>query len=571
MEIPTIVNNKLENNGNSTDNHNNEDDNMVQLRKPDIPVGKIQERLSQLQTAQNSWQEKVGEKDVAKFTVAGKMGTPILAAPNPLPRRVSRRETDEMNAVNDKLSKRVKSTPKMRRFHGSPPPANDKSYDEPAASEAADFEAIYSKTVEFHSLDEDLDKFFSKAAINSADDTAFAADMDFETVENESMLLNNTRRPKKPLNHKRRSRNPIKALAQRTDLKSSYNQKPSKSELKAVVILEDKKDVHAHLASEAKAGLAATEDFSNINLKKDNTFVPHAEFVPYKAPGETMLIQIKGRRMCQPRLVEPVAESINSGDAYVALNGLDVVVWQGQFCNVIEKSKSADVGAFIVQKRDLGCKKARRVVMVEEDKVSEANIGSKLFWKMLGSSRPLKAEKAGPPDEDENYEVEVNDRNLVWSVNPETSELIPIEEYWGQPLRHEVLENDLRVLVFDFGSEVYVWNGKNAAFPTRRLGLKLAKDMLAEEKRPEWTLFGRINQNMETILFREKFLNWPDESRLIKPEKESKKARKTVHDEDNLKLSTEVENNFDAIDMARWPLQVIRNPLPLTTFLHMEN
>ena len=54
----------------------------------------FQERMSLLQTAQNSWQDKVGEKDVDKFTVAGKMGG---STPN---RKPSRKES-EMNAVNE--------------------------------------------------------------------------------------------------------------------------------------------------------------------------------------------------------------------------------------------------------------------------------------------------------------------------------------------------------------------------------------------------------------------------------------------------------------------------------------
>ena len=68
-------------------------------------------------------------------------------------------------------------------------------------------------------------------------------------------------------------------------------------------------------------------------------------------------------------------------------------------------------------------------------------------------------------------------------------------------------------------------------------------------------LFEQVNQNMETILFREKFLNWPDKSRLIQSRENVKNDKKTTSTSTNdvqLKFSTDVEKNFDIAEMAAW-------------------
>lgn len=121
----------------------------------------------------------------------------------------------------------------------------------------------------------------------------------------------------------------------------------------------------------------------------------------------------------------------------------------------------------------------------------------------------------------------------------------------------------------------------------RRLGIKLAKDLwekgldgtapvaghplipnLKGPARPDWALLGKVNQNMETILFREKFLNWPDKSRLIKPDTErvakKKKTVSTSSQDDHVKLSTDVERNFDIGEMVSWPLQEPNLELEMT-------
>ena len=95
-------------------------------------------------------------------------------------------------------------------------------------------------------------------------------------------------------------------------------------------------------------------------------------------------------------------------------------------------------------------------------------------------------------------------------------------------------------MVFDFGSEMYVWSGKMAPLEARKKAFELAKELWdggydysecainpifqrptsAElskgQQRPDWALLRSAKQHMEPCLFREKFFDWPDKSALIK-------------------------------------------------------
>ena len=114
-----------------------------------------------------------------------------------------------------------------------------------------------------------------------------------------------------------------------------------------------------------------------------------------------MLIQVKGRRFCQSRLVPPLPESLNYGDCFVLVTPSQVFCWQGRFSNVIERSRSAEVGLCVLQKKDLGCKAAESVETVEE-KLSLCSRENRRFWRCLtGREATGQVAEAGPPEQDE--------------------------------------------------------------------------------------------------------------------------------------------------------------------------
>ncbi|XP_022243845.1 supervillin-like isoform X3 [Limulus polyphemus] len=517
------------------------------------PRSLVENRKLLLEESGTEWRQRVEEKDASKFTVAGKMGkqslkpeeSPLADRKKRTPKPVKfRSKTANIGEVRDNSLQFLSVTPVPITKSKSMPDAIGK--DESSSRSSEDEEEVPVRVLVPKADNETFSSFFeSVSAQKAVEEKIEIKDEDFKCVisQSESHHLLAQRKSVK-LQHRRvASRNPIKALASRTDLQHEYTEVKTgyaEQEMKRIKLEQMAKTSNKALS--ALAGLASTEDFKAIALKKGVV----GEASPIVPQKDAMLVQIKGRRHVQTRLVEPNIRSINHGDTFVLVTPSKVFLWIGEYSNVIEKAKGAEVATVIQAKKDLCFKGTGDVITLDEEKKPNRS-QLDVFFRHLGTS-DKNCRPPGKPEEDEIYEAAIIDTNMIYKV--EGDELVPYEEFWGNLPRIEMLKPD-EILVFDFGSEMYVWQGKKAPFEQRSVSVRLAKELwdqgfnysecdinplhpepdekvlMKGNQRPSWALFTKISQHMEPVLFREKFFDWPDTSRLIKVKGQDSDETKT--------------------------------------------
>ncbi|KAK6961559.1 supervillin, partial [Biomphalaria glabrata] len=500
--------------------------------RPPRPTS-IADRLNELEVSSKTWQNRVEESDAKQFTVAAKLSNNVTDSPlvNKL-KNLPKKEGDGISPLASPV------TP-TKEFIAKIPLPKDIVHDplakiQPTKRESESEDKKEPVRVEVPNVSEELQTFFNVKTIDDITDRVELTVDDFDNIFIEAENILPAVHKIKPQRKARpTSLNPLKYM--KVEILNEYLEVTSgvaEKELRRVKREGLAKD--AGFAEAALAGLASKENFKQVELRRTDSgsSVHGVALEPYK---DLMLFHVKGRRTVQTRVVEPHTRSVNSGDCYVLVTPDKVLQWEGQFANVIEKAKASEIASCIQTKKELCCKRANEVLTVYQSKDNYGN--GKLFWSLLEGER--QSQVCGPDNEDELYEASITKANMIYRL--EGNALLPYTEYWGDLPKYEMLQKN-EVIVFDFGTEFYLWQGKSVGMEQRKLGLKLAKQLfekgydytesainplsplrteehgglpLKADKRPPWVIFGKVSQNMETILFREKFADWPDSSRMI--------------------------------------------------------
>uniref|UniRef100_A0A1I7VVA6 HP domain-containing protein n=1 Tax=Loa loa TaxID=7209 RepID=A0A1I7VVA6_LOALO len=275
------------------------------------------------------------------------------------------------------------------------------------------------------------------------------------------------------------------------------------------------------ISSSAKKGLQSKVDYSAIKLKKRELKSPYPEL---------MLVRVKGDKNIDVRLVAPKYTSVHAYAVFILIAPKQLFLYQGKYSSLLERSKVTICLAAIIitniceKNGELGCN-AKHFENVLE------GVETGAFWRLLGLNEG-ECEAVVTEDYVPDSLLALNEpfENIAARVNTiyEVDEHCGIQRISSGQLPKFSILHPKKNLIFDFGSEIYVWVGRNGnriatqhavayakAVRTRPLNAIFGVDQMIlgdnfDVTRPVWCLLIKLTQGLNDLLFQHKFHDWQE-------------------------------------------------------------
>ncbi|KAK5969416.1 hypothetical protein GCK32_001400, partial [Trichostrongylus colubriformis] len=339
-------------------------------------------------------------------------------------------------------------------------------------------------------LDKGLDSFFHRSTATIAE--SVAKELDLNSIE-QTNILDTPKRPR--LKKTSKSRRVATERLTNLDTESIKIEEDPRDSLVAPVIIDE----GGPIATSARQGLQAKEDYTSVKstLKHADTTSPYPP---------VMLIRVAGEKRVDVRLVAPLVSSIHQNAVFILVTPTKLYKYEGENSNILEKTKATQICIHITTKSDLFC---------SASKAENVSGSPRDFLALLGGGEP---DFTLPRNVIEPFENVIAKTNLVLRVTDDYK-LQSVAK--GEHPRFAFLQAK-ETLIFDFGSEVYVWSGRNARKTTGRYAVEYAQQLKTKrvttdtslfgaelgDGRAPWVLYLRVFQGVQNCLFAAKFSDW---------------------------------------------------------------
>jgi len=169
-------------------------------------------------------------------------------------------------------------------------------------------------------------------------------------------------------------------------------------------------------------------------------------------------------------------EELNEGDVFIVDCGMKIYQFNGKHCPLLAKRKGGEICHSLKDERH----SKPTVIVVEQD---EKSADASELWALFGGASAIKSVEAGRSWEKEHNQFASAPKRLLQLSNETGTMEMKIVAEGGHNIKKNML-NPKHIMMFDSGSEVFVWVGSHSNAAERKSALGYAQNYLTQHKRP---------------------------------------------------------------------------------------